>query len=117
MLSDTVKVKTKHLFDSLLYEVELNKTDEFVCIDYNTAPQGHGTEVILKYDQFIQCWEDLNDLKKFLKNNFITDNINLQYINKSDKEKELITNQLHINQVNIVLIFLSILMILKAKLI
>ncbi|PHC41334.1 hypothetical protein COF09_16640 [Bacillus toyonensis] len=97
MLSDTVKVKTKHLFDSLLYEVELNKTDEFVCIDYNTVPQGHGTEVILKYDQFIKCWEDLNDLKKFLKNNFITDNINLQYINKCDKEKELITNQLHIN--------------------
>ncbi|WP_180230804.1 HD domain-containing protein [Bacillus anthracis] len=95
MLSDTVTVKTNHLFSSHLYTVELNKTDEFVCIDDSRSTQHQGTEVILKYDQFIQCWEDLDDLKNFLKNHFLTDNINLQYINKFEKEKIQISNPLY----------------------
>lgn len=97
MLSDTVKVRTKHLFDSQLYEVELNKLDEFVCIDYCTSPQSQGTEVILKYDQFMQCWEDLDTLKDFLEDYFITDNINLLYIDKSKREKKPILNPLYSN--------------------
>ena len=81
MLSDVVKVKTRHINESVLYEVDLTKFDEFVCINHQTAIQYQGTEVTLKYDQFMEAWESLDNLKGFLNSHFLTDEINIKYVN------------------------------------
>jgi len=92
MLSDEVKVKTRHMNNSVLYEVDINKFDEFVCINHNPEHLSHGTEVILKYDQFMNVWEDLDKLKEFLSSHFLTDEVKIQYINKNTMEKQEVNN-------------------------
>lgn len=81
MLSDVVKVKTRHMNEPELYEVDLSKFDEFVCINHHTALQNQGTEVTLNYVQFLEAWENLDNLKAFLNSHFLTDEINIKYIN------------------------------------
>lgn len=93
MLSDEVKVKTKHMNDSFLYEVGINKFDEFVCINHNTEYENQGTEVILKYDQFMDVWEKFENIEKFLNSHFLTDDIQIQYINKVTKEMKEVNNR------------------------
>ncbi|UOK56157.1 hypothetical protein MGI18_14060 [Bacillus sp. OVS6] len=88
MLSDEVKVRTRHFLNPVLYEVDITKFDEFVCINHNTELQNVGTEVILKYDQFMSNWKDSNELINFLQTNFLTDDINLQYINIHQKNRK-----------------------------
>ncbi|HDR8122824.1 ATP-binding protein [Bacillus cereus] len=95
MLSDEVKVKTRHMKDLYLYEVDLNKFDEFVSINHNTEYENQGTEVILKYDQFMSVWGDFESLEKFLNSHFLTDDIQIQYINKVTKELKEINNKFY----------------------
>ena len=92
MLSNEVKVKTRHMNDSNVYEVDINKFDEFVCINHNTGLQNQGIEVILKYDQFMEIWEAPENIEEFLNTHFLTDEINIQYINKMEEEIKDINN-------------------------
>ncbi|MFC0472839.1 ATP-binding protein [Halalkalibacter kiskunsagensis] len=97
MLTDEVKVKTRHMNDSKLYEVELNKYDEFVCINHVTEHVDQGTEVILKYDQFIEVWKDSETVLKFLREYFLTNEVSINYVNKKNEELISIENSLFIN--------------------
>ncbi|MCR8847789.1 ATP-binding protein [Rossellomorea sp. SC111] len=93
MLSDVVKVRTRHMNEPELFEVDLSKYDEFVCINHHTAVQNQGTEVTLSYNQFMDCWENLDTLKKFLNSHFLTDEINIIYINIDEEVIEKIDHQ------------------------
>lgn len=94
MLSNEVKVKTRHMNDSKLYEVDINKFDEFVCINHDTELHNQGTEVILQYDQFMKVWETPENIKEFLNTHFLTDEINIQYINKTEEDIKDINNRI-----------------------
>ncbi|WP_404457772.1 ATP-binding protein [Oceanobacillus kapialis] len=114
MMSDEVTVKTRPINGSILYQVDLSKYDEFVTINENTEYVDEGTEVILKYDQFIKVWEKEDTwednlfiyarkrqsstedkILHFLSSNFITDNVDLIFVNKVEEEKIVVKNLLY----------------------
>ncbi|PKG24371.1 HD domain-containing protein [Niallia nealsonii] len=85
MLSDKVKVRTKHFNAEMLYEVDISKDDDFVSIKEVQEPNFAGTEIILNYDQFFEVWEDKEKLKEFIEKEFLADGIQIAII---DKEKQ-----------------------------
>lgn len=97
MLSDAVKIRTRHYLNPILFEVELTMYDEYVCINHNTELQNDGTEVILKYDQFMKNWENFDELKEYLNTYFLSDGIEIQYINKDEKEILEVLNPLYLD--------------------
>ncbi|MEW4207023.1 ATP-binding protein [Priestia megaterium] len=84
MLSDKVKVKTKHFNDETLYEVEIFKNDDFVSISKKREPHFTGTEIILNYNQFFKVWENKDKLWEFLNSEFLTDGIQISIVDKND---------------------------------
>lgn len=95
MLSDIVTVKTRHFENSTRYEVELSKEDEYVSIKESEDVKHFGTDIILKYDQFMEVWpRGVSDIEEFLKLYFLSDEVPIDLINKSSEIKIKIDNRL-----------------------
>lgn len=92
MLSDEVKVKTRHINDPVKYDVTLSKNDEYVSIHHNEEVINEGTEVILQYSEFIKGWGKLDDLYSFIASHFLTDNVNITVIDRDKQTKNKISN-------------------------
>lgn len=88
MLSDEVIVKTKAYNDIYQYELQLAKGSEYICLSEIRNPEFLGTEIILKYDQFILNFEDnIDKLREFINENFLTESVNIKVIVLHDMEK------------------------------
>lgn len=95
MLSDIVTVKTRHFENSTRYEVELSKEDEYVSIKESEDVKHFGTDIILKFDQFIKVWpKGVSDIEEFLNLYFLSDEVSIELIDKSSKIKTEIVNSL-----------------------
>lgn len=99
MLSEHIKVKTKHYNNSFMFEVDIDKHDEYVCIRQKESTSFNGTEIILNYTEFFKVWEDSEELRAFLKKSFITDKVELLLFDKSTGITEKIVNALSISNV------------------
>ena len=87
LLSDNVNVKTKHYKSSNVYQIELEKSSEYVVTKIEETPIFYGTEITLDYDQFFQVFESIDKLKAFLENYFYTE-IPI-YIKNFDSKEEI----------------------------
>jgi len=93
MLSDEVKVSTRHYKSTQRYLIELEKGNEWTSINKTDDVSFDGTEVILNYTNFFGVFKnDFKNVKKFLMTYFLTDGIEFELIDKSAKIIEKIDN-------------------------
>ncbi|WP_339243066.1 ATP-binding protein [Paenibacillus sp. FSL F4-0243] len=101
MLSDIVNVKTRHFENSTRYEVELSKEDEYVSIKESEDVKHFGTDIILKYDQFMKVWpKGITEIEEFLNLYFLSDGVRIELIDKNSEEKIEIINNLFSSEQN-----------------
>jgi hypothetical protein len=98
MLSDKVIVRTRHFKNSLRYEVELVREDEFVSIKEIEDVTSVGTEIVLLYDQFMSIWENIGNMMTFLQKYFISDEFKIEVIDKERGNRTSIINPLFLEK-------------------
>jgi molecular chaperone HtpG len=93
MLSNNVKVMTRHYKSKSKYLIELEKGNEWTSLTESEDVVFDGTEVILDYQNFIEVFEN-NPLKvkEFLVQYFLTDGIDFELVSKTDREITKINN-------------------------
>jgi hypothetical protein len=93
MLSDEVKVLTRHYKSKHKYLIELEKGNEWTSLTETEDVVFDGTEVILNYTNFIEVFDNKpQSVKAFLNSYFLTDGIDFELIDKSAKEISKIIN-------------------------
>lgn len=93
MLSDEVKVITRHYKAKNKYLIELEKGNEWTSLTETEDVLFDGTEVILNYNNFMEVFENKpQSVKLFLEKYFLTDNINFELVDKSMQEISKIIN-------------------------
>ncbi|NOT90275.1 HD domain-containing protein [Ferruginibacter sp.] len=93
MLSDDVKVMTRHYKSKNKYLIELEKGNEWTSLTESEDVVFEGTEVILDYKNFIEVFDKKTlKVKEFLNQFFLTDGIDFELIDKSEKEISKITH-------------------------
>lgn len=93
MLSDNVKVITRHYKGKDKYLIELEKGNEWTSLTESEDVSFDGTEVILDYKNFIEVFENKSqNVKAFLNKYFLTDGVDFELIDKSIKEISKIIN-------------------------
>ena len=93
MLSDEVKVVTRHYKSKNKYMIELEKGNEWTSLTETEDVVFDGTEVILNYSNFIEVFKNKpQEIKEFLNKYFLTDGIDFELIDKSDKQVSEINN-------------------------
>ncbi len=93
MLSDDVKVITRHYKGKDRYLIELEKGNEWTSLTESEDVSFDGTEVILDYKNFMEVFENKpQNVKTFLNKYFLTDGVDFELIDKSIKEISKIIN-------------------------
>ena len=93
MLSDEVKVLTRHYKSKHKYLIELEKGNEWTSLTETEDVVFDGTEVILNYTNFIEVFDNKpQSVKTFLGTYFLTDGIDFELIDKSAKQITKIIN-------------------------
>lgn len=93
MLSDEVKVLTRHYKSRHKYLIELEKGNEWTSLTETEDVVFDGTEVILNYTNFIEVFDNKpQSVKAFLGSYFLTDGIDFELIEKSAKQIFKINN-------------------------
>ncbi|WP_348799161.1 HD domain-containing protein [Flavobacterium adhaerens] len=93
MLSNEVKVLTRHYKSKNKYLIELEQGNEWTSLTETEDVVFDGTEVILNYTNFIKVFDyKLQSVKTFLNTYFLTDGIDFELIDKLEKQITLIKN-------------------------
>jgi molecular chaperone HtpG len=101
MLSNTVKVITRHYKFKNKYNIELEQGNEWTSLTEKEDVTFDGTEVILNYANFMSVFKgDEHNVSSFLETNFLTDGIELDLINRSSKKSLSIKNSLYSSKKN-----------------
>lgn len=88
MLSNDVLIKTRYFKDINEYTLQLNKDSQYICLSESRNPEFQGTELVLKYDEFMQVFENNIDiLKIFIDKYFLTDGLDLKLIVMDEIDK------------------------------
>ena len=95
MLSDEVSVITRYYKDRNRYLIELEKGNEYTSLKEQEDFTFEGTEVKLKYHQFLSVFGNkVDNVKTFLEQYFLFDGMDVELINKSNEEKTFIQKSL-----------------------
>lgn len=98
MLSDEVKVLTRHYRSKNKYLIELERGNEWTSLTEQEDVVFEGTEVILNYKNFIEVFENKpENVKDFLDKYFLTDGIDFELIDKRAKQIIKINNPILIS--------------------
>ncbi|QDW19011.1 ATP-binding protein [Flavobacterium sp. KBS0721] len=101
MLSDNVKVITRNFKDKSKFTIELEKNNEYTSLTQIDDFTFEGTEVILNYINFMSIFgNDADTIKEFLNQYFLTDEIKIELINKSEEITHEIVNLINIENPN-----------------
>ncbi|PKP32042.1 MAG: hypothetical protein CVT99_06105 [Bacteroidetes bacterium HGW-Bacteroidetes-16] len=93
MLSDEVKVLSRHYKSKYKFLIELEKGNEWTSLTETEDVVFDGTEVILDYTNFMQVFDNKSqNVKVFLDTYFLTDGIDFELIDKSAKQITEISN-------------------------
>lgn len=101
MLSNEVKVRTRHFNSENCITISLEKESEYIIISEDKNVQFEGTEIELKYGSFIKPFSsDIGKLKEFLLKYFLVDGYFLEFISVENREILKIKNsiELHSNK-------------------
>lgn len=100
MLSNEVKVVTRHFKSVNKYLVELEQGNEWTSLTKSEDVEFYGTEVILNYTDFISVFENnIDKVKEFLNKYFLTDGINFELVNKTGREISQIENPINPSEI------------------
>lgn len=95
MLSDEVKVITRHYNSKNKYLIELEKGNEWTSLTEAEDVIFEGTEVILSYSNFMDVFDNkIENVNRFLNSYFLTDGIEFELVNKDEKTRKTINNSL-----------------------
>lgn len=95
MLSDEVKVITRHYNSKNRYLIELEKGNEWTSLTEAEDVVFEGTEVILDYLNFMSVFDNkIENVSRFLGTYFLTDGIEFELVNKTEKTISSISNSL-----------------------
>ncbi|MCX6290902.1 MAG: ATP-binding protein [Bacteroidetes bacterium] len=98
MLSDEVKVVTRHYKSKNKYLIELEKGNEWTSLTESEDVVFDGTEVVLNYSNFIAVFENSpQKVNEFLNKYFLTDGIDFELIDKSPKQISKISNLINLS--------------------
>ncbi|RCR67451.1 HD domain-containing protein [Larkinella punicea] len=101
MLSSTVKVGTRHYLSTEKYIIDLEKDSEYTSISENVDLSFSGTEIELNFSSFMAVFNnDIKNVKSFIEEFFITDNIEFELINFDNSTKDNVINMIAMNQSN-----------------
>ena len=81
LLSSKVTVKTQSSKCALSTIIELDKDSNFATLTYNRPTMGHGTEIILDFEEVKSAlmMEDIDMLMQYIKDCFLFDKIHILY--------------------------------------
>lgn len=77
MLSDSLKVRTRDYRESNILEVDIFKDNEYVSIKEQENVNFSGTEIHLNYEQFFKVFKSIEDVKEYIKDNFLIQNFEI----------------------------------------
>lgn len=98
MLSDEVKVITRHYKSKNKYLIELEKGNEWTSLTETEDVVFDGTEVFLNYTNFIEVFDHKpQSVKAFLDTYFLTDGIDFELIDKSEKQIVKVINPINLS--------------------
>lgn len=93
MLSDDVKVTTRHYKSKYKYLIELERGNEWTSLTQTEDVIFEGTEVVLNYTNFLNVFDNKpQNVNSFLNQYFLTDGIEFELIDKSIKNISKISN-------------------------
>ena len=91
MLSDKVRVTTKHYTETQTNEIEIEKSSEFISLTCKEETRQHGTEVTLDYESFLRTFNNSSaNVKSFIEDNFLMDGIDIKIIEIEQGESKQI---------------------------
>lgn len=77
MFSQNVKIITKQLDEHNANTIIINRDSEHVCMSSEEIQLSHGTEIVVEYDEFISVFENMDDIRLFISENFILDEVSI----------------------------------------
>lgn len=98
LLSNNVKIKTRHISSNRAFTIELEKNSEFVVTKEEDTTLFYGTEIELEYSSFFDVFVNETILKMFLEKYFLTD-ISIQVKNVDENQTYNVENQV-LNDMN-----------------
>lgn len=85
MLSNEIKVTTKHFDQGSPISIALENDNEFVSLSIDSATKrNHGTSIELNYTKFSEVFKNATEIESFIKSNFIDSNIEFSIGRKID---------------------------------
>lgn len=92
MLSQNVKIITKQFSETNANTIMIKRDSEYVCISSEDIQFTHGTEIVLDYDEFVKVFQNINDVRLFIMENFISDEVSVSLndiVNGENKKIDL----------------------------
>lgn len=89
MLSDKVNVITKHYKENSGIKIEIKKCNEFIILTEKEEWDKSGTEIIFNYHSFMSIFKTKEEIKKFIEENFLLDEIDIEIIEVGDTIKKI----------------------------
>ena len=80
MLSNSVRVVTKHIFASKAIRIEFERNSEYICLMEEELQRQQGTEIVLEYDPFIKIFHDPKGVINFIEENFVNTGIPIKVV-------------------------------------
>lgn len=89
MLSDKVKVRTKHIEENQIIKIEFEKNSEYICLTYEDKPKTQGTEIVLDYEQFMSVFPDgISEIESFIEKNFLDCGVLIKILAQEKNQQE-----------------------------
>lgn len=90
MLSDHVKIVTKHWDEMEEREMKIGRGCEYVRLKANKdARMKHGTEIFLNYTEVMENFDDISQIINFIDENFIDCGVLIELLNLEEKSKPI----------------------------
>lgn len=99
MLSNNIHIQTRYINSDNKISISLEKESEYITLKEEPDVQFFGTEIFFKYNSFMKEFkDDMKQLISFLNPLFLTDDFELQIIDKDNHQTHKIFNSLELKQ-------------------
>lgn len=80
MLSNTVRVITKHISETKAIRVEFERNSEYICLIEEELPRQQGTEIVFEYAPFMKVFGNTESVANFINENFVNSGIPIKIV-------------------------------------
>lgn len=98
MLSDEIKIMTRHIDSENKISISLEKESEYITLHEEQDVQFDGTEILFNYSSFMNEFDnDIGKLNKFLNPLFLTDDFSIKVVDIAEKQTYTVENTLSLD--------------------